>query len=230
MRAGDDHRRAHARAHGETPRGAAPGPADRRTRRRSPSLRAPPARRRSRTSPSASAARYGVRTRSQPPISAPQARASCAYALKPAPPIPTNQSLRPVNAAPAPIELVRDLLGGVGPGCRQHCRSHVREARSRRAASERAPARFELQLPHHDRAARSHEVLGVQGLMVAGREWIRDEDRRPPGRGDLPHRSTGAGEHEVASGERCSEAVGLIDHAIVVGDAAPDELVVAPSR
>ena len=61
----------------------------------------------------ASGSRYGVRTRSQPPTSAPQARASCAYAERPAPPIPTNQSRRPVKRAQRE-QLVGDLVGRAG--------------------------------------------------------------------------------------------------------------------
>ena len=68
------------------------------------------------------------------------------------------------------------------------------------------------------------EVLGVRGLVVARRERIRNEDRRPAGRGDLPHGRAGAAEHEIDGREGCAEALGFGNDAVVVtDDTRPDE-------
>jgi len=48
----------------------------------------------------------------------------------------------------------------------------------------------EVELAHHDRAARAHEVLRVQRLMVPGGERIGHEDRRAPGGRRPPRPST----------------------------------------
>ena len=83
----------------------------------------------------------------------------------------------------------------------------------------------EVELPHHDRAAGVDEMLRVQRLVVAGRERVRHEDRRPAGGGDLPDASSPErDEHEVDGRERGAEALGLGEHAVVVAPhAAPDE-------
>ena len=86
-------------------------------------------------------------------------------------------------------------------------RSRRRRSAGRRRASPRPSSRAasgspssertrsgtvcEVELAHHDRAAGRGEVLGVLRLVVAGRERVRHEDRRPPGRGDLPDRAAG---------------------------------------
>src|SRR5206468_5981151 len=72
-------------------------------------------------------ARYGVETRSQPPTSAPQARASCAYAESPAPPIPTNQMRRPASGRKRD-QLLGDLSGSLRPGRPEHRGTHPFEA------------------------------------------------------------------------------------------------------
>ena len=90
---------------------------------------------------SRSGSRYGVSTRSQPPTSAPHARASCAYADSPAPPIPTNQIRRPSSGRKRD-QLLGDLVRRVRPRRPQHRLAHLRKARrDRRAATARGPAR-----------------------------------------------------------------------------------------
>src|SRR5829696_3279254 len=131
--------------------------------------------------------RYGVSTRSQPPTSAPQARARKAYDERPAPPMPTNQSRLPSSKRD---QLLRDFLSRLGPGHRPHRRAHRVEPGlvGEQLVHEQRHA-IELGLRHHDRAAAALEVARVQGLVVGGRMGIRDEDRRRPRGGELPHRA-----------------------------------------
>ena len=55
----------------------------------------------------------------------------------------------------------------------------------------------EVGLRDEDRPARVLEVARVPGLVVGGRVRVRDEDRRLPGRGELPDASARAREDEV---------------------------------
>ena len=86
------------------------------------------------TSIPSSCSRYGVRTRSQPRTSAPHARASKAYALMPAPPIPAIQNLRPSRGEGN--ELLGDLVRGIRPGELRHRGRHLRKPRGS-SSSER---------------------------------------------------------------------------------------------
>src|SRR5581483_5058727 len=124
----------------------------------------------SRTSRSGS--RYGVSTLSQPPTSAPHARASCAYAERPAPPIPTNQSFLPASGCKLE-QLLRDRVGRVRLRARQHFLAHVREPRGIREqrAHDVRHAR-ELLLAHDLDAAA--EPLCVLVLVVARRVRVWD--------------------------------------------------------
>ena len=89
----------------------------------------------------------------------------------------------------------------------------------------------ELELRHHDRAARRDEVTCVRRLMVGGRERVRHEDRRPSGGRNLPDGRPRAGEHEVDCREGRTESVGLREHAVVVArDPASHLLEVAAAR
>src|SRR5262249_44280966 len=129
-----------------------------------------------RTSTPSRDARYGVSTRSQPPTSAPHARASCAYADRPAPPIPTNQSLLPASGC-KPDQLLRDLVRRVRPGGTAHCLSHALEPRRILEQLPDEPGHcLERRVAHDDGAARMREVLRVLRLVVARRARVRDED------------------------------------------------------
>ncbi len=89
----------------------------------------------------------------------------------------------------------------------------------------------EVELAHHDRAARPDEVRGVQRLVVVGRERVGNEDRRLARGCDLPDRRAGAREDEIDGRERGAEAVGLGQDTVVGPcDLAPHEVVVAPAR
>src|SRR3954452_22410902 len=177
---------------------------------------------------SRSCSRYGVSTRSHPPTSAPQARASCAYAERPAPPMPTNQIRLPSSGREG-NELLSNLVRRVRTGDGQHRRAHP--AQPRLVVEQRAHEVgnvVEIELAHHDRSARAHEVLGVLRLVVARREGVRDEHCGPAGGGDLPDRPARAGKDEVARRDRRAALVRLGEHAVVVTPRAPlDELEVA---
>src|SRR5581483_9380296 len=83
-------------------------------------------------------------------------------------------------------QLLRDGLRGFRPRGAKHRLAHLREPR----------LVVEVELAHHDRAARAHEVLRVRRLVVARRERIGDENRRRAGRRELPDARARAREHE----------------------------------
>src|SRR5262245_21470215 len=72
--------------------------------------------------------RYGVSFRSHPPTSAPQARASNAYAESPAPPIPTSQMRRPSSGGKRD-QLLGDLVRGAPTGDAAHRIAHLDQPR-----------------------------------------------------------------------------------------------------
>ena len=157
-------------------------PGDARVGRRDdhlPARPARPARARSRRSTPPSASRYGVATRSQPPTSAPHARASCAYADRPAPPMPTNQSRRPLKRRQARSAPRRS---------RRRRRAWPRAASPRPSAASRASVVeqranvvghvVEVELAHHDRAAGADEV--ARRSSPGGRRSRTDTGRGSP--------------------------------------------------
>ena len=64
---------------------------------------------------------------------------------------------------------------------------------------------LELGVLDHQRRAGLGHPGGVGMLVARGRVRIGDEDRGPPGRGQLEHRAAGTGEHQVARGERLGQ-------------------------
>src|SRR4051794_31676864 len=165
---------------------------------------------------SRSCSRYGVSTRSQPPTSAPQARASCAYADRPAPPMPTNQMRRPSSGREG-NEILRDFLRRIRTGDCEHRLAHPAQPRLVVAQGPHEVGDVvEIELSDHDRSARAHEVLGVLRLVVPRRERVRDEHGGFAGGGDLPHRTPGAGEDEVVRRDGPAELVRLGEPPIVV--------------
>src|SRR5215831_6502826 len=124
-----------------------------------------------------SGSRYEVSTRSQPPTSAPQAAAIAAYADRPAPPMPTNQSRRPSSGRKLD-QLFRDHARCIRFRERTHPLRHalepvgLTEQRARKIGHA-----AELGLGHADRTAAALEVLRVQALVIGRRERIRNEDR-----------------------------------------------------
>ena len=75
------------------------------------------------------------------------------------------------------------------------------------SAASRAGAH--LRVLDHGRRARLGHPGGVGALVVGGRVRIGDEERRPPGGGDLEDRAARAPEDQVAGGEAVAE-VGLV--------------------
>src|SRR6266566_8673584 len=109
--------------------------------------------------------RYGVCFRSQPRTSAPQARASNAYALIPAPPMPAIQSLRPSSGEGN--ELLGDLVRRIRSGKAGHRRRHLREPLGivEQGADEVRRLR-KVALRHDDRTTALLEVARVLRLVV----------------------------------------------------------------
>src|SRR5207247_10329448 len=66
----------------------------------------------------------------------------------------------------------------------------------------------ELLFPDHDGASSLPEESRVQRLVVGGGVRVGDEDRRRPGRGELPYRAARARESEVGDREGFTEMVG----------------------
>src|SRR6266571_324707 len=172
-----------------------------------------------------SCSRYGVCTRSQPRTSAPHARASSAYALMPAPPIPAIQNLRPSRGEGN--ELLGDLIRGIGPGKPRHRGGHlcktVRIVEQRADQIRRAP---DLRLRHDHRTAALLEVARVLLLMVAGGEETGHEHRRLARGGQLPDRAARPSQREVARSQRSSELFGECEEAVIRPRYSRTELVV----
>src|SRR5712691_10046500 len=172
-----------------------------------------------------SCSRYGVCTRSQPRTSAPQARASSAYALIPAPPIPAIQNLRPSRGEGN--ELLGDLVRGVGPGKSRHRGGHLRKAvrivEQRADQIRRAP---DLRLRHDHRTPGLLEVARVLLLMVAGCEETGHEHRWLARGRELPDRAAGSGQREVAGSQCSSELFGECIEAVIRPGYSRTQLVV----
>src|SRR5438552_387040 len=166
------------------------------------------------TSIPASCSRYAVGVRSQPRTSAPQARASNAYALIPAPPMPAIQSLRPSSGEGN--ELLGDLVRRIRPGKAGHRRRHLRKPlRIVEQGADEVRRLRKVALRHDDRTTALLEVARVLRLVVAGREEPGNEHCRLGGRSELPDRAAGPGEREVAGTERSPELLGEREQAVV---------------
>src|SRR5439155_3859072 len=166
------------------------------------------------TSIPASWSMYGVRVRSQPRTSAPQARASTAYALMPAPPMPAIQSLRPSRGEGN--ELLGDLARGGWSTQPRHRGGHLRQPTrvvEQRADHRRRPT--DVGLRHDDRTSALLEVARVLGLMIAGGEQTGNEHGRLTRRGELPDRAAGTRQGEIARSERRPELLGEGEEAVI---------------
>ena len=117
------------------------------------------------------ASRPGPSRRPRPPRRARAARRP----ERPAPPIPTNQSRRPLSSAAGKRDQpLGDLLGRVRLGDAEHRLPHPLEAApDRRAASERGPGRRRGRGRGPSSRRPPDEVLGVLRLVVGGRERVR---------------------------------------------------------
>src|SRR5882724_8076372 len=168
---------------------------------------------------------YVVCVRSQPRTSAPQARASTAYALMPAPPMPAIQSLRPSRGEGN--ELLRDLVRRSGPPEPCHRGGHLREpariVEQRADHVRRAP---DVGLRHDDRTPALLEVVRVLRLVIARGEETGNEHGRLARRGELPDRTAGPGQRKVARAERGAELLGEGEEAVVRPRHSRTQLVV----
>ena len=140
---------------------------------------------------------------------------------------PPARERRVAHRRPSPSRTTSSAISAAASGrASARMASLIRRSRSRigeKLVDEPGDER-ELPLTHDDRASSLLEVARVQGLVVGGRIGIRDEDGRYAGRGELPHRATGARDSEVGCGERASEAVRRRDQDVVVArHSRPDE-------
>src|SRR5262249_49494696 len=119
-------------------------------------------------------ARYGVSTRSQPRTSAPQACASSAYALIPAPPMPAIQMRLPASGCEGD-ELIGDPLCCVGLRGGAHRVGHRLSENDvcEQLGHEHRDAPRSVTVVDDDCPAGVCEVLGISVLMAAGRVGIR---------------------------------------------------------
>ena len=145
----------------------------------------------------------------------------------PAPPIPTKCRRRPDHgpltaaarlAAGRREHLAGDLLGRVRPGEPAGGAGHRGQPRpvgEQAADRRRQPGPVELAVGDHHRRAGLLEVPRVGALVIGGGVRIGDQHRRPAVGGDLEHRAAGAGDDEVAGGERLAEVADVAAQVVV---------------
>ncbi len=105
-----------------------------------------------------------------------------------------------------PHELVGDLLRSIRPGQRAHRLAHPPETFGIvEQLVDKGRDAVQLFLAHDDCPAALLEVDGVEELVVGRRMRVRDEDRRRPGSGQLPDRSTGSRDREIRRRERLAK-------------------------
>src|SRR5262249_56343874 len=112
--------------------------------------------------------RYGVSFRSHPPTSAPQTRASNAYAESPAPPIPTSQMRRPSSGRNCD-QLLGDLVRSARTGGTAHRVAHLGQpGRIGNQTADDLRHANDLGLGNDHRPTRPLEVARVLRLVVGG--------------------------------------------------------------